>query len=344
VRGGGSQRVHALGCGAEADRHRAELLLPRARGVLERDRARGSTQRFAVAGVRRPLAERHRDLHRARGARRQLEIPAQGTRRVREFVVHLRASRQLAAREMAQRAALLERRGAESTRLVERDHHLAAVHIDCARAPREIRDRARAAHALERLPRRRDLERPNCREQAHAHRRRTGVLDAVADARARVRAAARERSRREREVAPAPVRGRDRKPRLRERLRDVGVRPGHQLAVGEQERLEREAGAVGLDHPLLVHDSRGRATLDTDGCPVGLRAVQPARVQTAPLVRGHRMEEVVERARELVGLDAQRCDRESAAAGRLVQQQPQQARAPSARQIDVVARTLRLVR
>ena len=176
-------------------------------------------------------------------------------------------------------------------------------------------------------------------------RRAAGVLDAVAHARARVRSVpGRERGRRQREIAPAPVRRRNRQARLRERLRDVGVRPGDELAVGEQERLEREAGAVRLDHPLLVHDRRGRPAVDTDRCPVGLLAVEPARVQPAPLARGHGVEEVVQRARELERLDAQRRDRESARSGGLVQQQPQLPRAPAPGQVDVMARALRLAR
>jgi hypothetical protein len=153
---------------------------------------------------------------------------------------------------------------------VERNHDLAAVDGYGTRLERELGDRARAAHALERLPRRRHLERPQRGEQPYALRGGSAVLDAVPHARARPSFPACERRGGEREIAPVPVRRRNRQGGLRERLRHVCIGPCDELAVGVQEGLEREARAVGLDHALFVHDRGGRPALDTDRCPVGL--------------------------------------------------------------------------
>ena len=123
-----------------------------------------------------------------------------------------------------------------------------------------------------------------------AQRRVARVLDPVADVERRVRPATPPRTRWCVSTKPSARHTDDGigSHASSQLLRDLGVGPGDEAPVGEQERLEREAAAIDLEHALFVQQRRRRAARDADRRPVALLAHQPARMQTAALLAARR--------------------------------------------------------
>ena len=347
VRGRGAQRVDALGSGAEADRDRAEPLLPRARDRIER---RARAERRSASASHAPAAAR-RTAPRPPPSRaapaRELEVPAQRARRVREVVAH--RARAAAARRATRWRVTPPCSNAAAPKPLGGSSGITTLRPFTATAPS-----LQASSQIGLVP---PMPWKDCQggvtwNGRSAANRRTRCAASPCSRRGSARA----RTRR----APAPlanavvVSARSRQRQCddgigrhdsRERLRDLGVRPGDELAVGEQERLEREAGAVRLEHPLLVQDRRGRPALDTDRCPVGsARGGASAGAARGARARRRRGRSRGASARTRRARRAATRSPKPAGAGGLVQQQPQLPRAPAARQVDVVARALRLAR
>ena len=231
---------------ADADRDRAEPLLPRARRPRRRRRARAIARRASAShGAGRLLGERHRELHRARQPAASSRSQQQARRR-RARKRRARASA-AAARRVRDGAATPPCSNAAAPNPLGGSSGITSLRPFTATAPSSharVADRARAAHPWN------DCHGGvtwNGRSAANSRTRfgaRPIVLDAVAHARARgwPSAPSRTRSwraissrqrhvgRRNRQAAPA-----------RAMSATLGVRPGDELAVGEQERLERRS-------------------------------------------------------------------------------------------------------
>ena len=172
-----------------------------------------------------------------------VEVPAQRAGRVAETHRRSRRAAAGAARQVAHHAALLERRGAESARRRSRHDAGGAVHERrhrhatrssgsrrCRRCPGTTATAATPGRGA--TPRR--GARPRGARPSFATRYTARACGAA-------RLDRRKRGDGEREIATAPRRRRDRQHALRERDRDLRVRPGDQLAVRVQEGLQREA-------------------------------------------------------------------------------------------------------
>src|SRR5690606_25954170 len=126
------------------------------------------------------LVQRNGDVHLGRLARRQLERVRERGGCGLERVGHLRTPRYRALAQRTHDAALVERRGAERGRRRDRDDAAPAVHLHGFAIPRDRPHARGAAHEVQELPRRVDLERAQRQEQRGGGRVGGGVLHAVA--------------------------------------------------------------------------------------------------------------------------------------------------------------------
>ena len=85
----------------------------------------------------------------------------------------------------------------------------------------------------------------------------------------------------EQEVPDAPGDRRNRELTLGELLGLLGVRPGHELAVGAQEGLDREAAGRDLEPAVFVEQRLLGSRIRADDRPVALLAGEIARIEAA---------------------------------------------------------------
>jgi hypothetical protein len=223
------------------------------------------------------LVEGNREQHLPALAGREVEIPRQHAAGEAGRVDRLHRRREAAVLERLGHAGILERGRAERVGGRQRDHGLAAVHADDAVVVADLADRRDAAHHVERLPWGQHLERPHRKQQATLLPPPAAVLDAVARVeQRRTRVAARERRDPERERVVLPRHARDRQVLLLERLRALDVVPRDEPLARPQERLDREAGAIDLEHAVVVQQRFLVVGLRADDRPVRLLAREVA--------------------------------------------------------------------
>src|SRR5262249_29595778 len=187
-------------------------------------------------------------------------------------------------------------------------------------------DAGDAALDVQRLPRRKYLERPHGEVQARVQALRARVLDAIAHVERRgARGAGREGGDAQAQPATPAADGRDGRGPVVELLRDLGVVPRDQLALEPEEGLDRE-GAIDLDHALLVHERLLPVAVDADDGPVGLLAVEVLGIRPGWRIVGDGREERIRRLRELDRLDGDAGDAEAAAAAAALEREPDEAR------------------
>ena len=272
MRGG---RPHGVGVpardGWQTERDAAEARAPLAHGRFEHLLAARTRESRRVGGF--DVAERHRQVHVARRTRGEQQVEGERGGGIAERVRHGRARRYDAAREIRGDLTVLERRGAEAVRGLERHDDAAVVDHDRSPVPRDRSDPPHAAELAEPLPRRIHLVGPDGGEEPRPPRGGVAALETVPDEEDRAAIdAAGEGGRRENEVVRTPHGRRNGQPAVLERRRDLGIGPRHEPAVEVYRRLEREGSAVDLEQALLVHDRARVAVGEADRRPVRLLA------------------------------------------------------------------------
>src|SRR5262249_53311936 len=132
------------------------------------------------------------------------------------------------------------------------------------------------------------------------------VVDAVAhEQERRAGIAARERGHAEPDLVVTPRDGGNRQVAVLERLRALAVVPGDEVAAQPDERLDREAAAVELEHALLVHEGFLVVAVGPDDGPVRLLAREVLREEPGRFLARDVLEELVRRRRERDRLHAQ---------------------------------------
>ncbi len=231
------------------------------------------------------------------------QIPLQSSRRKPERIRDLRRRGQSSLPEMLGDLTAVERRGTERGRRALRDHAPVAVHDRRVAVPGDLADRGDATRLVEKLRRRIHLERPESQEELEAPGF-PAIVDEIAGAQYRSsRRSGGEGGDIQRKIAVPPGDGGDGEISLRQRLGRGDVAPGDQLAVDEEERLDRERplphlqGAVLAEQPLLT------VAVDAHDRPVFLLAGERARIGAAGSVLRDVFEEGVERRRPVEGFD-----------------------------------------
>ncbi len=173
-------------------------------------------------------------------------------------------------------------------------------------------DRRDTPRAVQELGGRIDLERPDGQEELAPDRAGAAVDDAVADADpGALGRPVGERGDGQSDAAQGPGRCRDGQIPAFERMPDLGLPPGDELAVEPEQGLDRERPLPRLDRSVLGEERVVRVAVDSDDRPIGLLAGKRARIDSPRRVPGDSLEERVGRFGKRQRLNRDFADAES---------------------------------
>ena len=174
----------------------------------------------------------------------------------------------------------------------QRLHPHRIVQAQLRAVPGDFFHRAHAAGNGQELARRIHLHRPRGQGQGQGARPAGGVGQVVTPPKLRlIGRPVCEAGDLQRPVVGGPGHGRDRQVAVLQSLFDIDVGPCDQPSVVHHEGLDAGAGAAQFDGAVLADQAAFPAPIDPDQGPIGLFAREAARIEAAPVLLGHRLDE-----------------------------------------------------
>ena len=289
-------------------------------------------------------AEGDREINVLVRPRCQVQVKAHGPGSIAEFIADIGPRRRLALDQVPDHRVLGEGGRTECAGFGQGNHRLVPVDPERAVEKAQLPNRAGAAERPPALPGRGHLERPQHRKEAQRLALAGGICHAVAKIENGPAGFAGCKSGDLEAQAPgSPPHAGNGQKRLRQFLLQSHIRPADEPLVGIEKRRDRKSALVHFHLALFVHQGLGVARAGSGNRPVGLPAQEVFRIHAGGLVGRYVLEEVIQAAGEVVRLDRNVPDAETAAAGTGMKIEPQVAR-NGLRQVKVAAAGIRLAR